>query len=337
MIDSQTFNNILNSYNDKRLRSAQNLREKKARIEAEIPELKETENEISSLYVQKAAAKINKQKAALSDTEFENKIQELLKKKDALLASKGYTEDDLHPVFECSLCKDTGYIDARMCSCFKQKITEVLYNQSNIKYALQEENFKTFTLDYYSNEIPKGETKSPLAAATTGVRKCVDFINKFSSSAENLLITGDTGCGKTFLTNCVVNEILDKGFNVIYLSAIKFFELLSEAAFEKSREEKAYITENIQNCDLLVIDDLGTELTNSFVCSALFDCVNERLLRKKHTIISTNLSVAQIKDTYSERIASRISKDYTAIRLFGNDIRMKKTLEEQNAKRRNCN
>ncbi len=337
MIDSQTFNNILNSYNDKRLRSAQNLREKKALIESEIPELKETESRISSLYIQKAAAKINGQTSAMSDSEFENEIQALMKKKAELLASGGYTEDDLRPVYECSLCKDTGYVENKMCSCLRQKLTEALYNQSNIKYTLQEENFKTFSLDYYSNEIPKGETKSPLAAATTGLRKCVDFINNFSSSADNLLITGDTGCGKTFLTNCVVNEILNKGFNVIYLSAIKFFELLSEAAFEKSREEKAYITDNIHNCDLLVIDDLGTELTNSFVCSVLFDCVNERLLRKKHTIISTNLSVAQIKDTYSERIASRISKDYTAIRLFGNDIRMKKTLEEQNAKRRNCN
>ncbi len=284
-----------------------------------------------------AAAKINKQQDIMSDSELEEKIRTLTEKKKILLASKGYSEADLLPVYECPLCKDTGYVDGKMCSCFRQKLTEELYSQSNIKFILQEENFKTFRLDYYSNEIPKGETKSPRSAVMACIRKCLDFIKNFSFSADNLLITGDTGCGKTFLTNCIVKEFLDKDYSVIYLSAIKFFDLLSEAAFEKSRDERTSITNSIYNCDLLVIDDLGTELTNSFVCSALFDCVNERLLRKKHTIISTNLSIPQIKEIYSERISSRISKDYTAIRLFGNDIRTMKTLEEQNAKRRNCN
>ena len=153
--------------------------------------------------------------------------------------------------------------------------------------------------------------------------KCRDFIENFDKNFSNLYFYGDTGIGKTFLSNCVAKELMDRGYSVIYFTAFQLFDILSKGIFR--REEEAIAAhQNIFNCDLLIIDDLGTELTNSFTTSQLFLCLNERILRKKSTIISTNLGMNQLADIYSERVLSRISSNYTLIKLFGADIRILK-------------
>ena len=134
---------------------------------------------------------------------------------------------------------------------------------------------------------------------------------------------GNTGVGKTFLSNCVAKDLLDSGHSVIYFTAFQLFDILSKGVFEKDSDAIA-AHQNIFDCDLLIIDDLGTELSNSFTTSQLFLCVNERILRHRSTIISTNLNLAQVADIYSERTLSRISDSYTIIKLFGDDIRIKK-------------
>ena len=136
------------------------------------------------------------------------------------------------------------------------------------------------------------------------------FIDDFDHKPKNLLFYGKTGVGKTFLTNCVAKELLDHGYSVIYFTAFQLFDILSKGVFEKDSDAIA-THQNIFDCDLLVIDDLGTELINSFTSSQLFLCVNERLIRQKSTIISTNLSVERIKESYSERTFSRILDSYT--------------------------
>ena len=141
----------------------------------------------------------------------------------------------------------------------------------------------------------------------------------------NLYFFGDTGIGKTFLSNCIAKELLDSGHSVIYFTAFQLFDILSKGVFEKDADAIA-THQNIFDCDLLIIDDLGTELSNSFTTSQLFLCLNERILRQKSTIISTNLNMNQVADIYSERVLSRISNSYTIIKLFGDDIRLKKRI-----------
>ena len=155
------------------------------------------------------------------------------------------------------------------------------------------------------------------------VYECQRFIDDFENKPKNLFLYGNTGVGKTFLSNCVAKDLLDSGHSVIYFTAFQLFDILSKGVFEKDSDAIA-AHQNIFDCDLLIIDDLGTELSNSFTTSQLFLCVNERILRHRSTIISTNLNLAQVADIYSERTLSRISDSYTIIKLFGDDIRIKK-------------
>ena len=151
-------------------------------------------------------------------------------------------------------------------------------------------------------------------------------MDNFSSEFHNLLLYGDTGVGKTFLSHCIAKELIDASYSVIYFSAVQLFEHFAENTFGGKREERSDGLAPIYECDLLIIDDLGTELTNTFTASQLFACINERILRRKATIISTNLALDDIKSIYSERIFSRLSSSYTMLRLTGDDIRIQKKL-----------
>ena len=152
---------------------------------------------------------------------------------------------------------------------------------------------------------------------------CHYFIDHFDDEFNNLYFYGDTGIGKTFLSNCIAKELLDRGYSVIYFTAFQLFDILGRDKFGRN-ENASDAHQNIFGCDLLIIDDLGTELSNSFTSSQLFLCLNERILRRKSTIISTNLRMNQLADIYSERVLSRISSSYTVMNLFGADIRILK-------------
>ena len=212
----------------------------------------------------------------------------------------------------------------RNCHCFKQQAIDLIYTQSNIKDILARENFSTLSLDYYSDSNVNPATGlTSLATAKAAVARCHEFVDQFDATFANLYFFGDTGIGKTFLSNCIAKELLDSGHSVIYFTAFQLFDILSKGVFAKD-EEAIAANENIFTCDLLIIDDLGTELTNSFTTSQLFLCLNERILHRKSTIISTNLGLSQLTDLYSERILSRIMDNYVLIKLFGEDIRMQK-------------
>ena len=193
---------------------------------------------------------------------------------------------------------------------------------------MSRENFSALSFDYYSDEQKNPATGlSALATAKLAVTNCHDFIDNFENKPKNIFFYGNTGVGKTFLSNCIAKELLDAGYSVIYFTAFQLFDILSKGVFEKDADAIA-AHQNIFDCDLLIIDDLGTELSNSFTTSQLFLCVNERILRRKSTIISTNLNLEQIAEIYSERTLSRISSNYSFIKLFGDDIRIKKRLSK---------
>lgn len=157
------------------------------------------------------------------------------------------------------------------------------------------------------------------------VGKCKEFAAGFPQNGRNLLFTGSTGVGKTFLTNCIAKELIDRYLSVIYLTSQDLFELLSRYKFGRDfQEDSEEAFRHVLECEMLIIDDLGTEVNNTFVSSQLFYCINERILRQKGTIISTNLSVGALQDMYSDRVTSRIMSHYAVIPLYGGDIRMKK-------------
>jgi len=326
VIPETAYEQILREYDAKQLSALREQRLRTRKIESRIPELSDINSRITQLSADMAVDRIrgNKENAARMALE----RLDLIRKRERLLNAAGFSLSDLEPEYECSLCNDTGYVDNEMCRCLKDRIIEVLYDQSNIRDILEKENFDTYTLKYYSDvpmENQGGE--SPLNIAKKALATARDFVNHFEDNDDNLFISGETGTGKTFLCNCIARASLDRGFSVIYLSAAKLFDILAAGMFSGNDQQRSYAGE-LYSCDLLIIDDLGTEYANSFTQPAFFNCINERLMRKVHTIISTNLSIQQIRSDYSERIFSRIAEKYTFIKLFGEDIRIIKKLEE---------
>ena len=321
-LSNAQYDEIMRGYQSRQLRNRRLTQERLDEVYEKVPQLKTIQDNIASISV---AAARNKLKDDMQGyDEAMSKIASLKEEKEALLKANGYTTDFFEPVYTCKTCKDTGYVKGEKCHCFKQATIDVVYSQSNIKEILERENFSTFSYKYYSDEIINPITKlSSLETAKNAVAECKRFIEDFDNKPKNLLFYGDTGVGKTFLSNCVAKELLEKGYSVIYFTAFQLFDILSKGVFDRDADAIA-AHQNIYDCDLLIIDDLGTELANAFTSSQLFLCVNERILRRKSTIISTNLNMSDMAEIYSERVPSRITSNYTVIKLFGDDIRILK-------------
>ena len=240
--------------------------------------------------------------------------------KERLLVTHGFPMDYLAPVYDCPLCQDTGYLaeenaGRKKCRCFVQKEISLLYEQSNIRQMIEKENFSTLSFDYY-----EGEDRKRFQEA---VRISLDFVQNFEQDYHNLFFYGTVGTGKSFLSGCIARELLQSGHSVIYFSAAGLFDLLARYSFDsKNKESLTHFYKDLYDSDLIIIDDLGTEVTNSFVTSQLFGCLNERILRHRATIISTTLNLEELRDRYSDRIFSRITSNFTICKLSGPDIRL---------------
>ena len=322
-LSNAQYDEIMHEYDERQLHNRHILETRRAEVLKKLPRLKEIDASVASSSVRQARLHLDGDTNALASLKQE--LSALSLERQQLLTASGYPADYLDPVYTCPDCKDSGYIDGKKCHCFKQAIINTVYAQSNIRQILRIENFDNFRYDFYSKEEKNPLTGlSSYETAQKAVRECHYFIDDFDHKPKNLLFYGKTGVGKTFLTNCVAKELLDHGYSVIYFTAFQLFDIVSKGVFEKDSDAIA-THQNIFDCDLLVIDDLGTELINSFTSSQLFLCVNERLIRQKSTIISTNLSVERIKESYSERTFSRILDSYTFINLFTEeDIRKQK-------------
>lgn len=321
-LNNTQYDEILRAYDARQLANQRLLEARTNAAYEQLPELKEIDDAIASCSVAQARRLLDGEEGALSS--LREQLAAYRARKAELMCAHGFPADYFEPVYTCPDCRDTGYIGTKRCHCFEQAAIDLVYTQSNLKEILSTENFDTFSFDYYSSEdINPGTGLSSLDTARDAVAKCRSFISHFGDMFSNLYFYGDTGVGKTFLSNCVAKELMDAGYSVIYFTAFQLFDILSKGVFQKDADAIA-AHRNIFECDLLIIDDLGTELTNSFTTSQLFLCLNERILRRKSTVISTNLGMNRLAELYSERVLSRISSNYTLIKLFGADIRILK-------------
>ncbi|MDE5597320.1 MAG: ATP-binding protein [Lachnospiraceae bacterium] len=306
---------ILRDYENRQLNNRHELERKTAYVYEHIPDYRALEDKIASISVSQGKKYLNGDENAMN--ELKNILAEIAAQKKELLENAGLPADYLQPVYTCPDCQDTGYIGSQKCHCFKQAMITLLYEQSNIREMLQSENFQTLSYEYYENEH--------LARFKNAVINCQNFIKNFNSDYHNLFFCGTVGTGKSFLSNCVAKELIESGHSVIYFSATALFELLSQYSFDqKNREDQKDRYTDLYQCDLLIIDDLGTELTSQFINSQLFSLLNERHMGKKSTIISANLSLEELQERYSDRIFSRITSHYEICKLTGPDIRIYK-------------
>lgn len=317
------YETIMRVYSRRQAQSQRALTSRREEIYEKIPRIREIDEEVSSCSASRIRERLNRPEG--SDVilpSLKTQIAELSDERRCLLLSHGYPEDYLTLVPVCPKCQDTGYIDGKKCLCFKKAEVELLYAQSNLQQILQEENFEHFSFDCYSDKIRNHTTgltaKETAQKAYTFARA---FVRDFDDTFQNLFLYGNTGVGKTFLSHCIAKELLNSAHFVLYFSAFELFEQMAKSIFSRNMQE-AQEENYLLDCDLLIIDDLGTELTNSFVSSQLFLCINERLMRQKSTVISTNLTLEQFSDTYSERTFSRIASNYQMLKLIGEDLRI---------------
>lgn len=309
------YDKILRDYENRQLKNRRELEQRTAYVNDRVPGYRELEDRVAAVSVSQGKKYLAGDEQAMEELKL--LISELSFQKARLLADAGLPGDYLKPVYTCPDCRDTGYIDGQKCHCFRQAMISLLYEQSHMREMLQNDNFRTLSYEYYQGD--------DLTRFKNAVITCQNFIKNFNSDYHNLFFYGTVGTGKTFLSNCTAKELIESGHSVIYFSAAGLFDLLSRYSFDyKSKEEERECHADLYQCDLLIVDDLGTELTNQFVASRLFSLLNERHMGKKATIISTNLSLEELRDRYSDRIFSRITSHYELCKLTGPDIRMYK-------------
>lgn len=305
----------MKGYAAKQDRNRRLMSERRECVYGSVEGYREAEEAVASVSVNYGRRLLSGEETAL--TSLHEELEHLTSVRRELLLAAGYPADYLESVYDCPDCRDTGYVEGRKCHCFRQQIITLLYEQSNIRDILSRENFTSLSYEYYEGE--------DLERFRNAVKTSGDFIRTFSSDYHNLFFYGTVGTGKSFLSGCIARELIEKGQSVIYFSAIGLFDILARYCFDTKSKETLYnIYEDLYNCDLVIIDDLGTEVTNSFVTSQLFSCLNERHLRRRATVISTNLSLEELRDRYSDRIFSRITSNYKVCKLSGPDIRMYK-------------
>ena len=329
-MNNSILNDLLKQYEKTRLNNMHDLENRKKELYLSNPKLQEIDEKLSSLSINTAKSILQNNSLESLSTLKEN-ISNLKQEKEKLLKSLGLSLEYLEPFYNCKLCKDTGYIlnngKTSMCSCLKQKIYNIEYNQKN-ENIIKNQNFDNFNANLFSNEVNEKKYNSkisPRENITDIKNAAINFINNFDDeNTKNLIFSGGTGLGKTFLSNCIINSLLENGKTVMYQTSPVMLDNLISDLFAKP-DKQVGISSSLLSVDLLVIDDLGTETLNSMKFTELYKIINTRLLSNKtKTIISTNLDLRGIFQTYDERLASRFVGYYDIYRFFGDDLRLKK-------------
>lgn len=328
-MNTSTLKTLLIEYEKKKIRAEEAAQNQKEELYKEFPALLEIDQKLTTLGLSALKESASNNDRKLLDG-LNTQIKSLKKEKQEILSSIGEKAKAIFPQYECSKCKDTGYIkkdfSTVMCSCLKQKIYDIEYNKANMGN-LERQNFEHFNVLLYSDKPDPEKYQSDISPRENiklilNISK--DFIDHFDKiEQKNLLFTGKTGLGKTFLSSCIANELLKQGKTVLYQTASVMLDTIIGYRFGKPNIPQD-IYDHLLNVDLLIIDDLGTEGVNQLKLVELFNILNSRLLNSKKatkTIISTNLSLQSLFETYDERIVSRIVGNYDICYFFGEDIR----------------
>lgn len=291
--------------------------EKREEIFRKLPELEELEEKVRAFSLSVAGEMQQGNREGL--LRLKEEIGKLHKEKKALLETAGYRIEDLEEEEHfCPLCQDTGYVDGKKCQCFLKLQGELLYRQSRMGAVLERENFSKFQLERFDNIEKLGQCgNKTLREYIMEIRDYLtNYCEEYPKNNRSILFTGSTGTGKTYFLHSIAKALLDRGVSVLYFTATGLFEYFSKRMREEDTEDY------IEEVEVILIDDLGTEFSNSFTTSRFFALLNQRILDRKTMLISTNLNFKELRETYSDRVVSRFMSDYEIIPLYGKDQRL---------------
>lgn len=308
-------------FEKKRTRKEIQLNKRRQELYSEIPRLEEIANELNYLGLELAKSLSGNINIDVSLKNFEQMSRDLVEERRKILLNLGYEPSYLEIDHDCNLCDDTGIYNNATCSCFTKILIKKYYQQSNLDNILSVENFDHFNLNFYDDDSNKFGV-SPKLNIQNIFLKVVNFVQKFDEEYVNLYLYGMSGLGKTYLSHCIAKDLLDNGKSVIYQTATDLIDSIRKNKFNQNSDTN--IIDYLYQCELLIIDDLGTESLTDFANNELFNLLNKRLMDKKRNVISTNLSLKELQTRYNSRLTSRIMGNFTFLKFIGDDIRLKK-------------
>ncbi len=291
---------------------------------ARFPRLKEIDHELRGTMAQVIAAAFRKGEDPTSAiASIKERNLALQQEREWILEASDLGGDFLDDSPICSKCGGTGYIGSTMCECLSALCRSEQKKALSSLIGTGKERFSAFRLDVYPDKVDPALGVSPRMIMTSTFQQCKEYATTFSPQSASLLFTGNTGLGKTFLSGCIARAVAEKGFSVIYDTAIQIISDYEAVRFGDNSEESRRSLNKYTACDLLIIDDLGTEMVTQFTISALYQVINTRLIQGKQTIVSTNLDPHGIRSRYSPQIASRLLGEFELISFLGEDIRLR--------------
>ena len=318
--NKENYARIRAAYQTKYLKAYEEADRRRAMLHGICPELAEIDRKLAGTGAKIALAAMGtgaEYRARLAEVEKENK--DLQARREVLLASLGYPADYTNPAYECALCEDSGFVGHKMCECMRRELVMAAYESSGLGQLMRTQSFESFDLNYYA----QGEERERMVRNLEILRAYAARFGK--EAAEHLILCGATGLGKTHLSTALARALIERGFDVYYTTAQQMFYDFEHARFgtETGMERSADLS-RYSECELLILDDLGTEVSNQFTNSCLYMVLNNRINLGRATVINTNLTGREIKERYADRIASRILGDFKPLIFAGTDIRRQK-------------
>ncbi|MBQ7059892.1 MAG: ATP-binding protein [Firmicutes bacterium] len=318
---------IWHEYDEKRRQAESDAAFRRMEVYQKIPRIREIDQALEQTGISAVRAYLQSPEKSKEELllELKKNNQKLRNEKKELLLEAQIPENYADPVYQCPYCKDTGFVDGKRCRCLVQRLIDDAYEASGIREELMRNNFQTFNIGLFSRNVLEGQKVSPRKNMANVSKMAYAFAEQFpNNEPHSMIFYGGPGTGKTFLCDCIAKMILDRGFTVLYLTANQLCSAMEEYRFHRNAEmqDKAQlIHDQISEVDLLIIDDLGSEYLNQVTAADLFECFNQRILKNKATLVSTNLEPERLRSLYMDRLYSRFKGYYQFVPFFGPDLR----------------
>ncbi|MBQ1843551.1 MAG: ATP-binding protein [Lachnospiraceae bacterium] len=326
------YNSIMQEYRELQQDRDELIRQRKKELRAKVPGFAGLDDD----FVDRGRQSLI---SVLSDggkkPDFRALTEDVLMQEKELLRQYGYPEDYLEPPYSCPDCRDTGYVDGEPCHCFRKRAIDIVFRDEPVMKRMMTDSFDDFDVTNYPDDRVDRTGVTARQWAARALRASHGFVDTFGSSVRNIVFYGSAGSGKTFLSSCIAGSLLRTGKTVLYLSASRLFDVMADHSFRRGEASDDVGYSSIFSSDLLIIDDLGTEIPNAFTSLSLFNVISSRGTDEKPVIISTNLDLKEIRDRYTERIYSRLLEQYNFYHLFGFDGRYENGLKDLKPAKKN--